>query len=168
MSTTRLVHTGTERDRQTERQRQRDRERQTDRQRDRQADRDRESQRLRNRERHRETETETATHREGSQKWITKYPHQSRMMESTQGEPTSDRSGYCRAISSESTRRSAIKMERPYHESTICVSRFGPAVRRWAGKQKDLGSIPLRLSFLFKRVVVCGHCLVTLSLRIHD
>ena len=127
-----------------------------------------EKQRETERERDRETETETETHREGSPKWITKYPHQSRMMESTQGEPTSDRSGYCRAISSESTRRSAIKMERPYHESRICESRFGPAVRRWDGKQKDLGSIPLRLSFLFKTVVVCGHCLVILSLRIND
>ena len=39
-----------------------------------------------------------------------------------------------------------------------------PTVKRWAGKQKDLGSIPLRLSFLFKKVVVCGHCLVTLSI----
>ena len=29
---------------------------------------------------------------------------------------------------------------------------------------KDLGSIPLRLSFLFKKVVVCGHCLVTWSI----
>ena len=36
------------------------------------------------------------------------------------------------------------------------VSRFGLAVRRYAGKRKDLGSIPLRLSFLFKKVVVCG------------
>ena len=44
------------------------------------------------------------------------------------------------------------------------VSRFGLAVRHWAGKQKDLGSIPPRLSFLFKKVVVCGHCLVTLSI----
>ena len=35
------------------------------------------------------------------------------------------------------------------------VSRFGLVVRRWAGKRKDLGSIPLRLSFLFKKVVVC-------------
>ena len=33
-----------------------------------------------------------------------------------------------------------------------------------AGKQKDLGSIPRRLSFLFKKVVICGHCLVTLSI----
>ena len=33
------------------------------------------------------------------------------------------------------------------------VSRFGLAVRRWAGKQKDLGSNLLRLSFLFKS---CG------------
>ena len=31
-----------------------------------------------------------------------------------------------------------------------------------AGQRKDLGSIPLRLSFLLKKVVVCGHCLVTL------
>ena len=30
-----------------------------------------------------------------------------------------------------------------------------------AVKRKDLGSIPLRLSFLFKKVVVCGLCLVT-------
>ena len=44
------------------------------------------------------------------------------------------------------------------------VSRFGLAVRRSAGKRKDLGSIPLRLSFLLKKVVVCGHCLVTLSI----
>ena len=48
------------------------------------------------------------------------------------------------------------------------VSRFGPAVRLWAGKQKGLGSIPLRLSFLFKKVVVCGHCLVTLSITINE
>ena len=33
------------------------------------------------------------------------------------------------------------------------VSRFGPAVKRHAGKQKGLGSIPLWLSFLFKKVV---------------
>ena len=39
------------------------------------------------------------------------------------------------------------------------VSRFGLAVRRQAGKQRDLGSNPLRLSFLFKS---CG--LWTLSL----
>ena len=38
------------------------------------------------------------------------------------------------------------------------VSRFGLAVRRLAGRRKDLGSIPLRLSFLFRKVVVCGHC----------
>ena len=48
------------------------------------------------------------------------------------------------------------------------VSRFGLAVRRWAGKQKGLGSIAFRLSFLFKEVVVCGHCLVTLSLTINE
>ena len=52
---------------------------------------------------------------------------------------------------------------------TESVSRFGPAVRSQpAGKLKGLGSIPLRLSFLFKKVVVCGHCLVTLSLTINE
>ena len=44
------------------------------------------------------------------------------------------------------------------------VSRSGLAVRRQAGKRKDLASIPLRLSFLLKNVVLCGHCLVTLSI----
>ena len=49
------------------------------------------------------------------------------------------------------------------------MSRFGLAVRLGkAGKQKDLGSIPLRLSFLFEKVVVCGHCLVTLSLTVAE
>ena len=33
-----------------------------------------------------------------------------------------------------------------------------------AGKWKDLGLILLRLSFLFRKVVVCGHRLVTLSI----
>ena len=33
------------------------------------------------------------------------------------------------------------------------LTQFGLAVRRLAGKQKDLGSNPLRLSFLFKS---CG------------
>ena len=42
---------------------------------------------------------------------------------------------------------------------------FGLAVLRQAGKQKDLGSIPLRLSSLFKRVVVYGHCLCDFALR---
>ena len=32
----------------------------------------------------------------------------------------------------------------------VTASRFGLAIRRKAGKQKDLGSIPLRLSFFFK------------------
>ena len=49
------------------------------------------------------------------------------------------------------------------------VSRFGLAVRRQAGKQKGLGSIPLRLSVLFKEVVAGGHCLVTaLSLTVNE
>ena len=44
------------------------------------------------------------------------------------------------------------------------VSQFGLAVRRSVGKRKDLGSMPLRRSFVFEKVVVCGHCLVTLSI----
>ena len=61
------------------------------------------------------------------------------------------------------------------------MSRFGLAARYLAGKRKDLGSIPPRLSFFFmkkkerkekrkkkekekKKDVVCGHCLVTLSI----
>ena len=40
----------------------------------------------------------------------------------------------------------------------LFVRRFG---LRSAGKHKGLGLIPLRLSLLFKKVVVCGHCLVT-------
>jgi len=49
------------------------------------------------------------------------------------------------------------------------LSRFGLAVRRQAVKRKDLGSIPLRLSFFFRKVVVCGHSLVvTLSLTINE
>ena len=36
------------------------------------------------------------------------------------------------------------------------------------GKQRDLGSNPPRLSFLFKEVVACGHCLATLSLTINE
>ena len=51
--------------------------------------------------------------------------------------------------------------------AVVVVSRFGLAVMCYAGKRKDLGSIPLRLSFLFRKVVVCGRCLVTLSLTIN-
>ena len=47
------------------------------------------------------------------------------------------------------------------------VSQFGLGVTCWAGKQKGLGSIPQWLSLLFEKVVVCGHCLVTLSLTIN-
>ena len=47
------------------------------------------------------------------------------------------------------------------------MSRFGLAVRRLGGKQKGLRSIPVRLSSLFEKVVVCGHC-PTSSLTITD
>ena len=49
----------------------------------------------------------------------------------------------------------------------VFVSRSGLAVRRYAGKQRDLGSNPLRLSLIFIKVVVCGHGLVALSLPIN-
>ena len=40
---------------------------------------------------------------------------------------------------------------------TLFVRRFGLAIRRYAGKQRDLGSDPLWLSFLFKN---CGLCMM--------
>ena len=43
-----------------------------------------------------------------------------------------------------------------YISKTRFVSQFGLVVRHQAGKQKSLGSILLRLSFLFKKIVVCG------------
>ena len=47
------------------------------------------------------------------------------------------------------------------------VNRFGPAVRRWVGKQKD--SVRLRFgSFLSSKRCGCGHCLVTLSPTTND
>ena len=49
------------------------------------------------------------------------------------------------------------------HSFRICEPVW-PSGKALAGKRKDLGSIPLRLSVLFKKVVVCGHCLVTLSI----
>ena len=44
-----------------------------------------------------------------------------------------------------------------------CVSNVDVLKETPDGKRKDLGTIQLRLSYLFKKVVVCGHCLVTLS-----
>ena len=53
--------------------------------------------------------------------------------------------------------------------SLLPVSRCGLAVRRQSGKhEKGLRSIPLRLSFLFGKVVVRGRCLVTLSLTVNE
>ena len=48
------------------------------------------------------------------------------------------------------------------------VSQFGLAVMHWASKQKGISLIPLWLSLLFKKVVICRHCLVTLSLTINE
>ena len=46
--------------------------------------------------------------------------------------------------------------------NSFCILLAGLAEHK-AGKQEDFGLIPLRLFSLFKKVVVCGHCLVTLS-----
>ena len=48
------------------------------------------------------------------------------------------------------------------------ISRFDLAVSRYAGKQKDLGSIPLRLSFLFENCGLYRHCLMTLSITVNE
>ena len=48
---------------------------------------------------------------------------------------------------------------------SLTVSRFGLAVRRWAGKRRDLGSNPLRLSFLFKR---CGLWTLSCGFVLHN
>ena len=54
-------------------------------------------------------------------------------------------------------------ISRPIHTQVEEISEpVWPSCK--AGKRKDLGSIPLRLSCLLKKVVVCGHCLVTLSI----
>ena len=49
-----------------------------------------------------------------------------------------------------------------FHTSGACGPVW-PSGKALGCKRKDLGSIPLRLSFLFKKVVVCEHCLVILS-----
>ena len=46
----------------------------------------------------------------------------------------------------------AVVVRRCCYCMVNCVSRFGLAVRRSAGKQRDLGSIPLRLSSRFSRL----------------
>ena len=48
------------------------------------------------------------------------------------------------------------------------VSRFGLAVRRWAGKRTTSVQFPVRLYPLSSRVVVGGHCLVTLPLSVNE
>ena len=47
------------------------------------------------------------------------------------------------------------------------VSWFGLEVRHYACKQKDLGSVPLQLSFLFIEVCLSYDCLVLLPLTIN-
>ena len=62
-------------------------------------------------------------------------------------------------VTRDSTMALTVPVEQEVSFAVRGVSRFGLAVRRLAGKQRDVGSNPLRLSFLFKS---CG--LWTLSL----
>ena len=48
------------------------------------------------------------------------------------------------------------------------VSRLGLVVRRSAGKRKDVGSIPRFGSPFSAKIVIYGHCLVTLPCTIDD
>ena len=58
-----------------------------------------------------------------------------------------------RALARSGTDISAYLIVDSLHTHTVCkVSRFGLAVRREAGKQKGLGSTPLWLSFLLKKL----------------
>ena len=54
----------------------------------------------------------------------------------------------------------------------VSVSRLGLAVTEAIGlyalRRASDGLIPLRLSFLFKKVVVSGHCRLTLSLTVNE
>ena len=66
----------------------------------------------------------------------------------------------------------SIKISGLYKWSTlsvIFVSRCGLAVRRLAGKQKDLGSIRFGSPFSsLQKIVVYGHCLVTLPTQFNE
>ena len=58
-----------------------------------------------------------------------------------------------------------LKVQTYYACPRADVSRL--AVRRWAGKQKDLGSIRFASPFFFSsKIVVYGHCLVTLPTQL--
>ena len=57
--------------------------------------------------------------------------------------------------------RTAVDLKDKYKRMQVSMRLYGEPV--WPSG-KDLGSIPLRLSFLFKKVVVCGHTPVTLSI----
>ena len=53
-------------------------------------------------------------------------------------------------------------------QTVSLIRQFGLAVKHYAGKQKGLSSIPLQLSFLVRKVVVCGCYLVTRSFTINE
>ena len=61
----------------------------------------------------------------------------------------------------------ALRTQKPQSLIGTGMSQFGLAVRRWAGKQTDFVRIRFGSPFSSK-VVVCGHCLVTLSLTINE
>ena len=59
----------------------------------------------------------------------------------------------------------------PFFPVQLFRAGFGLTVRRWAGSsmQKDFSSIPVQTScVLIFFLVVCGYCLMTLSLTINE
>ena len=54
----------------------------------------------------------------------------------------------------------------PGHPFSAVIARYHK--QRLAKGLVNIDSIPLLVSFLFEKVVVCGHCLVTLSLTINE
>ena len=62
----------------------------------------------------------------------------------------------------------SVDVKHPVYLLTYTYELLWPSSKALGWKQKGLGSIPLWLSFLFKKAVVCGHCLVTLSLTINE
>ncbi len=58
----------------------------------------------------------------------------------------------------------------PFFPVQLFRAGFGLTVRRWAGSsmQKDFSSIPVQTSCVLIFFVVCGYCLMTLSLTINE
>ena len=53
-------------------------------------------------------------------------------------------------------------------ETALSMSRLGLVVRRSAGKRKDAGSTPHFGSSFSSKIVIYGHCLVTLPCTVNE